>query len=119
MALERGLRTKEAQEWLVLLRQQGIACAPVNGFSDVFHSPQVQFRKMGLTSKDGRFVIAGNPLKISGYDDLETRHNPPMLNAHRESILAYAAEAEGKNGKNGKDGGREGGRRRNRRTSKL
>jgi hypothetical protein len=74
---------------------------------------------MGLTSKDGRFVIAGNPLKISGYDDLETRHNPPMLNAHRESILAYAAEAEGKDGKNGKDGGREGGRRRNRRTSKL
>ena len=88
--IEKGLITKTAKEWLVVLRKNGITCAPVNKASDVFQSPQVRSRNMALTSMDGKFVIAGNPLKISGYDDIQVRQNPPKMNDQRLNILKFA-----------------------------
>jgi CoA:oxalate CoA-transferase len=92
--IEIGLSSKTANEWLVLLRQNNITCAPVNAPSDVFQSEQVQSRNMGLLSKDKRFVIAGNPLKISGYCDMTVRDNPPLLNESEKSIIQFANEEQ-------------------------
>ena len=103
-ALELGLQAKTADDWLLLFRKNKLTCAPVNAPSDVFASSQVQFRNMALTSADGKFVIAGNPLKISGFQDIAVRENPPLLNGNRESILAFA-DAEVAVNRGGRVGG--------------
>ena len=88
--LEAGLQSKTAGEWLPLVRAEGITCGPVNKSSDVFHDAQVQARHMALRSPDGRFAIAGNPIKISGFPQLVERPNPPALDADREAIVALS-----------------------------
>jgi len=94
--LERVLVTKTAEEWMVLFRKNGVTCAPINSPSNVYASPQVQARSMALKSIDGRFVIAGNPVKISGYEDLTVRSNPPVLNERRDEILKFAKDGRSK-----------------------
>ena len=43
-----------------------------------------------MLGEDGKFVIAGNPIKIQGVDDLTVRPNAPTLNGDREKILMFA-----------------------------
>ena len=87
-ALEQGLASRTADEWLLILRGAGLTCAPVNSPSSVYRDPQVHARNMALKSSDGRFVIAGNPIKIDWMKDLKERPNPPPLDSSRKSILA-------------------------------
>ena len=86
-ALERGLASRTAEEWLPVLRKAGLTCAPVNSPSAVFRDPQVNARNMALRSRDGKFVIAGNPIKFDWVDDITVRENPPPLDQGREKII--------------------------------
>ena len=85
------LRARSAGEWLDLLEKAGVPCAPVNTVADAAHMPQVAARHMIVDIADpkiGTLGVAGNPIKMSGVPERETRRPPPELDADRAAILA-------------------------------
>jgi len=85
------LRARPAGEWLDLLEQAGVPCAPVNTVADTARMPQIAARHMIVDIPDpkiGTLGVAGNPIKMSGVPERETRRPPPELDADRAAILA-------------------------------
>ena len=85
------LRARSAGEWLDLLERAGVPCAPVNTVADAAHMPQVAARHMIVDIADpkiGTLGVAGNPIKMSGVPERETRRPPPELDGDRAAILA-------------------------------
>jgi CoA:oxalate CoA-transferase len=86
------LRERPAAEWLERFERAGIPCGPVNSVADAVRSPQVAARHMVVDIPDaaiGRLAVAGNPIKLDGVPDPETRRAPPELDADRAAILAW------------------------------
>jgi CoA:oxalate CoA-transferase len=67
-----------------------VPCGPINTVADVVVDPQVTARRMIVEVDDpnGPMRVAGNPVKLSGYDDPPTRGPVPDLDAHRAALLA-------------------------------
>jgi CoA:oxalate CoA-transferase len=85
-------RTRPAAEWLAVLEDAGVPCAPVNTVADAVRTPQAAARNMIVGIDDpliGRLVVAGNPLKLTGVRDPPARRPPPDLDADRDAILAW------------------------------
>ncbi len=58
------------------------------------NDPHVNDRNMiisAISDSGSMFRMAGNPIKISEYDDPTNRKGPPLLDADRESVLALIA----------------------------
>jgi len=78
-------------KWLARMREAGIPSSPVNDVEKVLSNPQVIARNMVVSAEDpevGALQMAGNPIKITGYDDPPTREPAPALDADRSRILA-------------------------------
>ncbi len=89
--LEETFAGDGVEKWLARMRDAGIPCSPVNDVAKVLSDPQVAARKMVVTAEDpdvGAVQMAGNPIKISGYDDPSERAPAPDLDADRSRILA-------------------------------
>ena len=88
--LEFLLKKKPIAHWLDLLGKAGIPCGPINNVAQVLSDPQVMARNM-VVSLDGPAMaglrLAGNPVKLSRYDDPTTRGAAPNLDADRRRIL--------------------------------
>ncbi len=85
------LRARPAAEWLQILGDAGVPCAPVNTVADAIRMPQVAARNMVVEIDDpkiGKLGVAGNPIKLSGVPERESRRPPPELDADRAAILA-------------------------------
>ena len=85
------LRARSAAEWLRILGDANVPCAPVNTVADAVRMPQVAARHMVVEIDDpriGRLGVAGNPIKMSGVPERESRRPPPDLDADRAAILA-------------------------------
>jgi len=87
--LQEIFRERKVEEWLGLLIEAGIPCAPVNSIDQVFADPQVQARGMVVevphpTADKVRLV--GSPLKLSR-TPVEIRCPPPLLGEHTEEVL--------------------------------
>jgi CoA:oxalate CoA-transferase len=94
--LEEALVSRSTGEWLALLEQAGIPCGPLNDVAAVVTDPQVLARNMVVTVEDavaGPLSLAGNPVKLSGVADPETREPAPELDEHRARILAEFEES--------------------------
>lgn len=90
--LESALATKTCGEWLALLEAAGIPCGPINTIAEVLDLPQLAARNMIVTVDDpeaGKVVVAGNPIKMSGFPDPSTREVAPALDADRAEIMKY------------------------------
>jgi len=88
--------TRATHAWLAVLEEGGIPCGPLNDVAQVLADPQVRARNMVVTAEDpdaGRVELAGNPVKLSGVADPETRGPAPRLDEHRETLLAELDEA--------------------------
>ena len=88
--IEKELRKKPLAHWLKALDAAGIPCGPINNIAQAMAHPQVAARTMLVTVEDpraGRLTLAGNPLKVSGFDDPPTRAPAPELDADRAAIL--------------------------------
>ncbi len=93
-AVGEAMRRRPASEWLERFARAGIPCAPVNSVADAVREPQVAARHMVLEIADpaiGTLAVAGNPIKLAGVPDPETRRAPPDLDADRATILAWLA----------------------------
>jgi CoA:oxalate CoA-transferase len=68
--------------WLATLEAVGVPCGPVNDVGAVLADPQVAARNMVVDVHDprlGRFRVAGNPIKMSGFADPAERGPVPPL----------------------------------------
>jgi len=88
--LEKALRGRPVSEWLERFRAAGVPCGPINDIAQVVDDAQINARNMIIHSTggaDGDLRMAGNPIKLSGFDDPAERPAAPDLDAHRDEIL--------------------------------
>jgi CoA:oxalate CoA-transferase len=88
--LERTLTRQPSSHWLALFEEAGIPCGPIQDVAQVLADPQIAARNMVVTANDpaaGPLRMAGNPIKLSAFDDPPTRAPAPELDADRARIL--------------------------------
>lgn len=89
--IEAILAARPVAEWLAVLDAAGIPSGPINNVANVVADPHVAARNMivGAEGVSGRALrMAGNPIKMSAFDDPDTRPKVPALDADRARILA-------------------------------
>jgi CoA:oxalate CoA-transferase len=88
--IESVLKRHATAHWVALLEAAGIPCGPINNVAAALQNPQVAARNMLVTVEDpaaGTLRLAGNPLKLSGFEDPPTRAPAPDLDGDRAAIL--------------------------------
>ena len=88
--LEGVLLTQPVAHWLPKLEAAGVPCGPLNNIGQALANPQVKARNMVVHTSlpDGTpLIAAGNPIKLSGHADPDTRAPAPDLDADRATIL--------------------------------
>ncbi len=88
--IEARLMSASAREWIARIEQAGVPCGPINNVEQVLAEPQVKARNMVVHTDDpvaGEVHMAGNPIKLSAYDDPSARPHAPELDEHRAAIL--------------------------------
>jgi CoA:oxalate CoA-transferase len=88
--IENALRSEGTDHWIEVLEAAGVPCGPVNNIAQALAHPQREARNMLIAVDDpvtGPLELAGNPMKLSAFDDPPTRPRAPDLDADRERIL--------------------------------
>jgi glutaryl-CoA transferase len=83
-------RSRDNENWLRLLNEAEVPCAPIQTIDQVFQSPQVLHRKMLLEVEHptaGIVRMAGLPVKFSA-TPASVRLPPPLLGEHSEQVLS-------------------------------
>lgn len=83
------ISTKNRDEWLELLRGEGIPCGPIYNMEEIFKDPQVLHRNMLKElphSKAGKVKVTGIPVKLSETPG-ELILGPPLLGEQTVEIL--------------------------------
>ena len=92
--IESILVARSTADWLALLDPAGIPASGINDIGTVMAHPQVEPRNMVVEVDDptaGRLKVAGNPIKLSGYDDPPARATAPDVDRDRGRILEELA----------------------------
>ena len=92
--IETVLAARSTANWLALLDPAGIPASGINDIATVMAHPQVEPRNMVVEVDDptaGRLEVAGNPIKLSGYDDPQSRATAPDVDQDRARILEELA----------------------------
>jgi CoA:oxalate CoA-transferase len=82
--LERILRTRSAHSWIEVIESAGVPCSLINTVADAAEHPQVQARHMIVEA--GGLRMAGNPIKLSGFQESQLRRPAPKLDEDGERI---------------------------------
>ena len=88
--IEGVLGRQATEHWIAVLEAAGVPCGPVNNIAQALAHPQTTARNMLVSVDDpvtGRLELAGNPMKLSAFDDPPTRSRAPDLDADRDRIL--------------------------------
>ena len=88
--LENKLSAKSTNEWVSQMEKDKIPCGPIFNIKEAVENPQVEARNMIVKAYHkviGDFKLAGNPIKMSTYDDPDKRGDIPDLDEHREKII--------------------------------
>ncbi|MCS6987781.1 MAG: CoA transferase [Sphingomonadaceae bacterium] len=96
--LERRLATAPAEHWLGVLADAGVPAGPVHRVSAALAEPHVTARRMRVSTRlpSGTPIeVAGNPVKLWGFDDPPDRPAAPRLDGDRAAILAWLDRPEG------------------------
>jgi crotonobetainyl-CoA:carnitine CoA-transferase CaiB-like acyl-CoA transferase len=97
--LAAAFKTKDAADWVALLRAAGVPVGPINTVDRALAEPQVQHRNMviELAGEDGdqRARVIGDPIKLKRAGR-KTHRYPPRLGQDTRHVLAdvlgYSAE---------------------------
>lgn len=90
--IESVLKAKPTAHWIDVVSRGGVPCGPINNVAQAIEHPQVAARNMLVSVPDGSggtLTLAGNPLKMSAFDDPKTRKAAPDLDADRAGILSF------------------------------
>lgn len=82
--LEKVLQQRPAAHWVEVLDAAGVPCSPIHTVADAVEHPQTRARNMIVSA--GNLRIAGNPIKLSAFDDPTSRQPAPKLDADGEKI---------------------------------
>lgn len=96
-AIEAALTAQPTAHWLRVLETAGVPCGPINNVAQILSDPQIAVRNMVVSAIDpvaGELKMAGNPIKLSAFEDPASRGQPPELDADRERILQMIAESD-------------------------
>ncbi len=96
--LENSLAGRPAGYWLGVLERAGVPSGPINDVGQVMADPQVIARNMVVTAIDpvaGPLKMAGNPIKMSAFDDSSVRDPAPELDADRDGIISGLGSTTG------------------------
>ncbi|MCA8929986.1 MAG: CoA transferase [Alphaproteobacteria bacterium] len=88
--IEQVLMTRDTAEWLPQLDEAGIPASKINNVADIMQHPQMGPRQMLVTVDDptfGEMKVAGNPIKLSGFEDNGHRPTAPDVDQDRERII--------------------------------
>lgn len=90
--LKKILLTKSCEDWLELLEDKRIPCAPVNDFESALNNRQIQARNMiaDIVHEDGTVIrVPANPIKFSDENKNEPVHYawPPKVGENTVEIL--------------------------------
>jgi CoA:oxalate CoA-transferase len=88
--LEAVLQTQPAEHWIELLEAAGVPCSPIQTVGDAVEHTQVQARNMIVRA--GTLRVAGNPIKLSAFEDPPTRRPAPELDADGAHIRKELGE---------------------------
>jgi len=89
-ALAPILKGRTRDEWVKILNQEGIPCAPINAMDEVFKDPQVLHRNMLVEVEHpsaGKIKMVGVPVKYS-MNAAAIRRPPPQLGEHTFEVLS-------------------------------
>ncbi len=87
---EDKLINKSTDQWVKILESLKIPCGPIFNIKEAVENPQIKARNMIVSAYHkviGNFKLAGNPIKMSSYNDENTRGDIPDLDEHRQKIL--------------------------------
>ncbi|MGQ0584536.1 MAG: CaiB/BaiF CoA transferase family protein [Reyranella sp.] len=90
--IESVLKTNTTDHWIAVVSKGGVPCGPINNVKQAIAHPQVAARNMLVEVPDGSggtLTLAGNPLKMSAFEDPKTRPAAPDLDGDRQTILSY------------------------------
>ena len=90
--IETLLKTNTTAHWIDVVGKAGVPCGPINNIEQALAHPQIAARNMLVSVPDGSggtLTLAGNPLKMSAFDDPTTRKPAPDLDGDRDAILSY------------------------------
>jgi CoA:oxalate CoA-transferase len=90
--MESVLKSNTTAHWIAVLAKAGVPGGPINNIKQALEHPQVAARNMLIDVPDGSggtLKLAGNPLKMSAFDDPTTRRPAPDLDRDREAILSF------------------------------
>ena len=88
--LEKELSSKNTQDWIKEMEKEKIPCGPIFNIKEAVENPQIESRNMIVEAYHkviGNFKLAGNPIKMSSYNDEKKRGDIPDLDEHRKKIL--------------------------------
>lgn len=88
--IQQKLLTRTRQEWLSLLKQAQIPCAPILTIDEVFEDPQILHREMKVVIEHprcGKIDMTGNPVKLLPPASGNEFKPPPLLGQHTEEVL--------------------------------
>ncbi|MBH68635.1 MAG: carnitine dehydratase [Rhodospirillaceae bacterium] len=91
MEMEEVLSKQTTSHWIKVLDEFGVPSGPINDVGQAATHPQTIARNMIVSIDDpitGTMRVAGNPIKISGFEDPKTRRPAPNLDENKEQILA-------------------------------
>ena len=83
--------------WIALLEEHGIPTGPIQNVAEAMDDPQIQARNMVIEVPrwhGGHHRVPGNPVKIDGMPDPETRAAAPKLDEDRAEIVAWLDATE-------------------------
>ena len=84
------MKSRPRDEWVRVLNEAAVPCAPINSLDEVFSDPQVLHRGMVVDvpiDPGGTFKMVGLPVKYSGHP-ATIRRPPPRLGQHTDEVLA-------------------------------
>ena len=97
--IEKILATRKRGEWVEMLNDAGVPCAPVNSIDETFSDPQVQH--LGVVrqvehARLGRLDVVRQPVNLSENPQPQTfRYPTPDAGEHNDSVLAeFGIDAE-------------------------
>ncbi len=88
--IEACLKSASTRDWIARIERAGVPCGPINNVEQVLAEPQIGARNMIVHTEDpvaGEVRMAGNPIKLSAYDDPPQRPHAPGLDEQRAAIL--------------------------------
>jgi CoA:oxalate CoA-transferase len=90
--IEAVLTANTTRHWLDVLAKAGVPSGPINNIEQALAHPQITARNMLVEVPDGgggSLKLAGNPIKMSAFEDPKTRAPAPDLDADRAAILSF------------------------------